>query len=121
MKKLLLIFFAVSLVFVALGCSKPDDNSDEKISIRGEIKQVVLDSNYKIESIYVEGEKESDTNYDKANIKITENTVFLQHESMGHSSEDMMGKGTIVEVIFTGEVKESDPVQATAESIKAVD
>ncbi|MBB6217688.1 hypothetical protein HNQ80_003811 [Anaerosolibacter carboniphilus] len=121
MKKLLFLFLAVSLVLGTLGCSKATNVSEKKIGIRGEIKKVVLDSNYKVESIYVEGKKEADTEYDKANIKITEDTIFLQHESMGHSSEDMMGKGSMVEVIFTGEVQESNPVQATAESIKAID
>lgn len=124
MKKLLLIFLVSFLVSGIVGCSNHDNSSNgssEKISIRGEIKQVVVGHDDKVESIYVEGNKESDTDYEKANIKITEGTVFEQHESMGHSSEYMIGKGIKVEVVFTGEVQESNPVQATAKSIKVID
>jgi beta-N-acetylhexosaminidase len=125
MKKLLVLFLTVFLTLTITGCmshsAKDSVNNNEKISIRGEIKKVEMDSNGEFKSIYVEGKIEADTQYDKAVIALTPETVYLTHESMGHSSKHMIGKGVKVEVTFDGPVAESSPVQATAKSLKAID
>lgn len=125
MKKLLVVLLTVFLSLGIAGCmnhsSGESGNDNEKISIRGEIKDMVIGSNREIESIYVEGKIEPDTQYDKAVIKLTPETIYKTHESMGHSSKYMIGKGVWVEVVFEGPVAESSPVQATAKSLKALD
>jgi beta-N-acetylhexosaminidase len=125
MKKTLLILMTILLSLSIIGCGSHSTSSSEddteQISIRGEIKDIVKASNGEIESIYVEGKIEPDTQYDKAVIKLTPETVYKSHESMGHSSKHMIGKGVKVEVTFEGPVAESSPVQATAKSLKAID
>lgn len=74
-------------------------------------------------SIMVDGELEPDTTVDRASVTVTEETrIYL--EADGRRSEvefNDLSVGQRVEVVFTGPVMESYPVQATAGEITVLE
>jgi hypothetical protein len=89
-----------------------------KPSIRGTIIQVFQESDVP-HGLFVEGIKESDTSYDKATIRLSDNTrVYLsQGNNYKLASASQLTVGLTVEAIFTGLILERYPVSAEAEEI----
>lgn len=95
------------------------DRSQDRVDIRGTVKNVTIYGN--AATILVEGQKENDTSYDKASVRIDQHTLI----TMGVTSRDVdvgvIQVGDKVEVTFTGPVAESYPVQALAELINIIE
>lgn len=115
MKKMMLIFLI--LITMIVGCSKEQKN--DEFSTEPHIQGNVISVNAQQGSIYVEGELEEGNQYDKAHIKVNENTAIYIYE--GEHGEvavfSMIEEGDLVKVWFVGPVAESYPVQATAGKI----
>ena len=71
MKKFLGLLLTIALLIV--GCTTTN-SADEKISIRGNITSIYIDKDNPY--IRVEGNKDKDTEYDKAVVNITKDTVI---------------------------------------------
>jgi beta-N-acetylhexosaminidase len=84
---------------------------EDKLSIRGTV--IKLYKNNELVTLFVEGDKEADTEYDKASVTIDKKTV-IQDSAKNRLAADDIKEGFKVEIIFTGPVRESYPVQATA-------
>lgn len=65
----------------------------------------------------VEGKVEQDTQYDKASIRIKDNTKIYEKDAKKELEVNSLKEGAKVEVIFEGPVAESYPVQADAKTI----
>lgn len=115
MKKIILLI-SIFLLLTVVGCSK--EITEEKLSIRGEITNVSLDDNGKITTILVEGKLEQDTQHDKASVFIGEKTKIYDNDTKEELERNALKKGTKVEIIFKGPVRESYPVQADAKIIR---
>lgn len=90
--------------------------------IRGEIIQITYSQGVdspQITGILVKGDKETDTQYAKAIISITDETRIFLKEDDDYilATPDHLQTGQIVEVLFIGQVLLSDPVQAVADEI----
>lgn len=115
-----------SLLILALGVNlaPADEKQPEKADIRGLITRVSAankEAQQKgiLGSILVEGNKELTTQYDKASVRVTDKTKITMRfgpEKKVWGFEDLK-KGRKVQVIFTGPVAESYPVQAVAKEI----
>jgi hypothetical protein len=72
-----------------------------------------------IGSVLIEGAKEPDTQVDKASVTVTAETeLFIMHGGERKPAEfAALREGQRVEARFTGPVRESYPVQATAAEI----
>ena len=117
MKKVFSLLLIFSLTLAMTGCNK---DSSEIIGIRGEIKEVYLDEENSLVSIFlIEGEIEDDTRYDSASVTVNNNTEIYRDEEKA-TIEDLE-EGIIVEVVFEGAVAESYPVQGIAKKIKILD
>ena len=81
------------------------------LSIRGEVTKISGKS-----VLLVEGKKDADTIYDKASVTIKNTTKILrvEGEQLKEAKLEDLKVGTMVEITFTGPVKESYPVQADA-------
>ena len=66
--------------------------------------------------IRVEGKRDSTTHYDKAAITVTDSTSIIRADGARGAFADLH-EGDSVEASFTGPVRESYPVQATARNI----
>lgn len=104
-----------ALAFFAFGT----ESDRWHIDIRGTITDIVprtdRDSNV-LGSILVEGRLDADTQYDKANITITNRTRISSPDGSSLAFE-ALHVGQRVEVTFTGPVAESYPVQAAADRL----
>lgn len=117
----LLVFF---LLFFSAGCGKSANRKGElnTADIRGFISDLGIVrkpmDNY-LGYIFVEGEREPETQADRARITVTKKTTILSRIA-GRETNLKFGElkiGDKVEVIFTGPVMESYPPQATAGAI----
>jgi|SRR5699024_4029465 len=108
-----LLLLILSVTILVTGCTSKDD-----IGIKGEVKEVFKDD-YDITGIYVEGEVEEDTLYDKADVSFTEKTKVYKEDNKVDFNE--LREGHVVEVIFNGEVAESYPVQGKAKKVKIIE
>lgn len=92
-----------------------------KMDVRGDITQITKsDSKGVLGIILVEGELQEDTKVDKASVTVTDKTkIFAEgnQEVLEDASFSLLQAGQLVEVEFTGPVRESYPVQATAKTI----
>lgn len=86
---------------------------EETPQIRGEITEI--DKNEEAVVLTVEGEKEEDTEYDKAKVTLQENTKVYKDEQEMHPDE--LSEGMTVEVYYKGVVDTSYPVQMGADKI----
>lgn len=118
-RKVVALIVCLVIAFAFAGCSS-DSKSDE-IGIRGQISKITLGSDGKVASILVEGKKEEDTAYDKASVRINEDTEIVSADSEKKLSLKELKEGMKVEVVFKGPVAESYPVQASAKSVKILD
>jgi hypothetical protein len=90
----------------------------ENPHIRGTIMDIsILEG--RVHGFFIDGVTEPDTEYDKAFVGVTETTrVYLQTDT-GYEVADptQLTVGMKVEVLFTGIILESYPVQAKADEI----
>ncbi|VDN47615.1 conserved exported protein of unknown function [Petrocella atlantisensis] len=139
MKKLILIMSVFAMVFLLYGCKPSTDSSDDTNPVAGEdidneqspdaedplektfdiIGTITsLDISDEQVHILVEGDITPDTNYDKASIRVDNNTkVFADQEE---AERDDLIVGMTVKVKFEGPVAESYPVQAYAKTVTMV-
>ncbi|WP_096156272.1 DUF3221 domain-containing protein [Bacillus sp. FJAT-45066] len=117
-KKMLIIAAMVFMVFSLFGCNTTANDRDGKIGIRGTVTEISPDGEYG--AILVEGKVEEDTDFDKASVRITKDTL-IQKDALSklHVFSDIQ-VGDMVEVIFDGPVAESYPVQGTASIIRII-
>jgi hypothetical protein len=89
--------------------------STQKPSLRGTILNIYTSDN-RITGFYAEGEKESDTTYDKARIILTDKAIIFEkiNGEFMLTNREALKTGQKVEVRFDGPVEESDPIRATA-------
>jgi hypothetical protein len=113
MKKLCLVFIAAALLLLAAACGERSD----VIGIRGEVTNITTGKNT---VILVEGKVADDTIYDKASVTVNPDTRILSMKDGKEteaSLEDIKLFDT-VEVVFTGPVAESYPVQGSAKLVR---
>jgi len=111
--RVLATVLALSMTLALTGCLPGPP--DEPPSIRGTITTVTLGSDG-LGSILVEGPIANGTTFDKASVRVIEDTEILLKgaDGWGRFAFDGLAEGDTVEVWFTGPVAESYPVQATA-------
>ena len=118
---LLIVIVLAAGILILSGCII--DNVDvnptyTEPGIRGHITKI-YSGNGNV-SILVEGNIEEDTQYDKALVRITDDTM-IQKDDMSRLFEVTDLKvGDRVEVYFTGPVAESYPVQAVASIVRII-
>jgi beta-N-acetylhexosaminidase len=130
MRKKLVLIMCIFLLFTAVGCSKVSSkenavgynkvSSKEKLDIRGEITKLSLNDSSRIVNILVEGKIEEDTSYDKASVYVGEKTKIYQADTNKELTIGDLKEGLKVEIVFTGPVRESYPVQADAKIINII-
>lgn len=119
MKKYMISILMLALsAILSVGCT---DQLPEKIDIRGEITKVSeVNDKGTVGVILVEGELEKDTQVDKAAVTVTDRTkiyVVKNQNKIEKANFSVLQIDEEVEVTFSGPVRESYPVQATAETI----
>ena len=107
------------LALTIAGCG-PGTMFDSSPSIRGEIRSLLpAAGGDDLGFARIEGRKDEDTEYDRADVTITRETTIARRR--GGMQEplpfDSLRAGMKVEATFTGPVMESYPVRATAASI----
>ncbi len=94
---------------------------DRSPDLRGTIVEVYVEG-LDVKGLYIEGKKEADTSYDRARVGVTgETRIFTkqQGEYVAVASTELR-VGQVVEVLFTGPILTSDPIQANAQVIAVV-
>jgi len=111
--RVLAAMLALSMTLVLTGCLPGPP--DEPPSIRGTITTITLNADG-LGSMLVEGPIADGTTFDRAAVRVTEDTEILLKgaDGWGRFAFDALSEGDTVEVWFTGPVAESYPVQATA-------
>lgn len=96
----------------------PPKLEKQKPSLRGEIKNIYKSNNI-INGFYAEGEPQSETDYQKARVIVTNETKIYTKNGDSYLKADRneLKVGITVEVLFDGSVEESDPVRAVAGEI----
>lgn len=115
MKKIFAML-AIMAVLIA-GCTSTN-SAEEMIGIRGDITSIYIDN--KGSTIKVDGKKEEDTQYSKAIVNITKDTVIQNKTNDKLYNINDLELGMTVEVIFNEGAMESDPVKGTAKVIKVI-
>ena len=122
MKKILILFLLLcTSIAIMVGCSeesRPDGGDNGKIGIRGEITSIEWGRRC---YLIGEGKKEEDTIYDKASVRIDSNTTIQKKDSNDKIEISDIEIGDIVEIIFTGAVAESYPVQGKAKIVRLIE
>lgn len=110
------------IVSIALGENSDyvNEMKNEVISIRGTITEISKDEANQVKSIRVEGKVESNTSYDKAVVKITDDTIVFMEGNGERITGNNLEQGDVVEIVFAGGVNESYPVQGGAKYIKVL-
>ncbi|HHY38988.1 MAG TPA: DUF3221 domain-containing protein [Clostridia bacterium] len=111
MRKSTVFLLTLVIALALLGCSGGD--AGQEIDIKGKITEVIVGDGGDVTGILVEGNP-GDGEYDKARVRIDEETRILEGKDGENLTSHDLKKGLTVEVIFTGPVAESYPVQATA-------
>lgn len=115
--KIKLIIVTVIIIIISLGAARCGKNDQkEKVGIRGYVKEIVIYNGGV--NILVEGNIEKDTEFDKASAAINKDTAIRKDNVNGKLEASDIKKGDKVEVIFTGALAESYPVQGVAKSIR---
>jgi hypothetical protein len=116
----LVVFAGLVTMFGAAALGLDQGIVPGKVAIRGNITKVTAVGNKDVlGTIRVEGEKDKDTEYDKAVVRVTKKTTVEKLEDKERKAatfKDLM-EGARVQATFVGPVAESYPVQATAGSI----
>ncbi|WP_291651188.1 DUF3221 domain-containing protein [Clostridium sp.] len=113
-KKVYLILLAF-LICIVLGWILIKEN-DNKVAIRGLVTEKNQED--KRGQILVEGKIEEDTEFDKASVSINTKTKIINQKSDEKLKLSDIKVGDKVEVIITGPVRESYPVQVDAKIIR---
>ena len=126
------LLLTVLLTLVLSGCVSPGSPTitptettpmllQRSPDLRGTITEVYVQGQ-NVKGLFVDGKKEADTSYDRARVGITGDTrVFTKQKNeyvMVAATELQVGQ--VVEVLFTGPVLTSDPVQANAQEVAVV-
>jgi hypothetical protein len=119
MKKMMILLIVTMIAFLP-GCTGEGSQSGT-VDVRGEITQISEGNGKDILSvILVEGILEEDSKVDKARVSITKKTdilVMINQNKQEKADYTSLQEGQTVEVIFTGLVRESYPVQASAQKV----
>lgn len=119
---ILIIIIIIAVISAIYVLNKNNENSDQNAAattdIRGLIRAIDKDENKTTGSIYVEGAITPDSQYDRAVIRITEDTV-IEKNGVKVTIEDI-NANDVVQVKFTGTIAESYPIQATASYINII-
>lgn len=122
LKRILFIVLTATLIISTIGCMKASGSkSQEKVGIRGQVTQVLMDSSGAVSAITVEGKVESDTVHDKAKVGIDKGTKISKGNTGQKLPASELKEGMKVEVVFEGPVAESYPVQGKAKTIRVID
>ncbi len=125
MKNISLVAIIVLVMLIFIGCQPTTPTSTptripiqletKNPHIRGQIINVYT-SGGKITGILIEGDKEPDTVYDKAIVGINSEThIYINTDgNFMDADSSLLEEGQTVEVLFTGPIQTSDPVQASA-------
>jgi len=113
MKRWVIILVIIGFSWFFIGCGTKDNS---KASIRGYVTEIIISESGA--NILVEGKIEEDTEFDKASVSINSDTVIKKDGIKGKLNVSDIKRGDKVEVVFTGAVAESYPVQGTAKSIR---
>lgn len=110
-ERIISVCLIISMLILLAACS-PDT-----IGIRGKVTSV--SENGETMSMLVEGSVTKDTTFDKASVSVTKDTAIIIRENNVDKPGDKSAikEGATVEVVFTGEVAESYPVQGTAKKV----
>jgi len=132
MKKDIYVLFTFAIVLLALvGCgtneqgemnekdlSSSDDSQFVEYGVAGDIIEITASDNEATAgSIHVKGSDENGAMYTEAVVSITSDTKIYLNELTDFASLEV---GMYVNVFFEGDVKESFPVQATAEQVNII-
>jgi hypothetical protein len=113
----------ILLVLLLASCHSTPPRAADQPDIRGRITGIVpapgMESRKIVGFVRIEGRRDSTTGYDKAAVTVTDSTVitltFDGKQATGGFAD--IREGDSVEASFTGPVRESYPVQATARHI----
>jgi len=118
MRKIAAAVLLVVGLLAAQGCGTAGQTSaGGGVAIRGEVIATGELPNEKGGSLMlVEGKKEEDTKYEKASVRVPKSAkvYIMEGEKRKKASPADLKSGQRVEIKFTGEVAEADPVQAEA-------
>lgn len=141
-KQVLRVTVALTLLIVALclascgfqpeGGGTDSGNGAEDVregpDIRGRVTEIVVTTSSgaggpvpMVGKILVEGEVEPDTSYDRAWVTVTPDTQIYRGPRGERVNFTAIKRGALVEVVFTGPVMESYPVQATASEVRILE
>lgn len=101
------------IICLVLGLVLIKENNE--IAIRGLV--IEINQENEIGYILIEGDIEEDTEFDKASVSINKKTNIINEESNEKLKLSDIKVGDNVEVIITGMVRESYPVQVDAKII----
>lgn len=96
---------------------KEESDTQQKTDLRGKIMEITTGE--KITELFIEGQIEQDTLYDKARVRITEETLLMKGAS--EISLPDLKPDLKVEVEFTGPVTRSYPAIGTAKTIRVIE
>lgn len=120
MKKIAILLILMLAVGMLTACNNGKSPLDT-VDVRGDITQIInSDTKEVLGLILVEGDLEEDTKVDKASVTVTDKTkIFAEgnQDVLEDANFSLLRAGQLVEVEFTGPVRESYPVQATAKTI----
>jgi len=126
MKKILYVLLVISLSAI-VSCqritsnngNKDNDNTSPKIGIRGIVMDITPITGGI--QVFIEGEIEDDTDYDKAYVSLTSKTkIFKGQEELTASPDEVIKLGQTLEIDFDGAVAESYPVQGKALFVRII-
>ncbi|QNO16015.1 hypothetical protein HYG86_15185 [Alkalicella caledoniensis] len=122
MGKKMVWLVVIAIVFLATGCggSVGAQGEDEKVGVRGVITEITHQENGSI-IILVEGDFEDDTSYHAGYVRIDSDTTIQRKQDYENLDKGDIEEGIKVEVIFEGDVSESDPVQGKGKILRILD
>jgi len=114
------IIFVILLLSTLVVYNNYIDKSEIfRIDIRGTVTNITIFGD--TATILVEGERETDTYYDKASIRIDQKTLITKTPLSRAIDISEISIGNKVEATFTGPVLESYPVQAVAKLVNIIE
>lgn len=112
----------VGLLCLAAACDDDEGPKLDNPDIRGHITTLTPGTGDTIATLLVEGAIEPDTTYDKASVRVTEDTKLYKTTPDGVVELDReLAEGDFVSVWFEGPVAESYPVQARAGQVTVIE
>ena len=116
-----LLALVATLLIISCG---PGSVFEGGISIRGSVTAMIPSTgNDNLGFLRIEGDKEADTQYDRADVAITPSTRLFRRRGSERAPVpfDSLRVGVRVEAKFTGPVMESYPVRANASEITVIE